>query len=83
MKLQYALKEFDRKTIKTTSIQPIAAKTFAPLKKIIRLPSRVALSAFVSLSFPVKATDVSLVEKTLATKLNVKKRFYVIEVHRA
>ena len=82
MKLEYSLKEFDRKTIKTTNILPIAAKTFAPLKKIIRLPSKVALATFYSLSFPVTATDVTLVEKTLAIKLNVKKRFYVIEVHR-
>ena len=80
MKMRYELKEYSRKTIKVLNILPIPTKAHAALNKIIRLPSKVASPTIVSLSYPVTPQDVALVEKTLTIKLDVKKRFYVIEV---
>jgi hypothetical protein len=81
MKLEYSLKVYT-KDWRLARVVVADTKAHSTLEKLIRLPSKVALETFQSLSFPVKATDFVLVEKVMNVKLNPKRDYYVIEAAR-
>ena len=80
--LDYTLRVYHPKTWKIIKEVAIPKKSWKALDVIIRLPSKVAYTSFVSLSFPVLKQDVKLVEAATKTKLDLKKNRYVLEVAR-
>ena len=81
MKLDYTLRTYS-KDWRLVRVVAIPKKSHAALNVIIRLPSKVSLQTFVSLSFPVLKQDFALVESALGAKLDPKRDHYVLEVSR-
>lgn len=79
MKLQYTLLEYSLDT-RFKRVLAVPTKANKTLAKIIRLPNKISMKTLQSLSYPVLSQDVALVEKTLSIKLNVKKKYYVLEI---
>ena len=81
MKMDYALKVYNKDWRLVREI-PLPKKTHEALSTLMRLPSKVALITFVSMSVPVYKEDLDFVQKTIGIKLYPKRDHYVIEAVR-
>jgi len=81
MKMEYSLKVYNKDWRLVREIQA-PKSSYKQLESLMTLPSKVALTTFVSMSVPVYPSDIPLVQKALGITLYPKRDHYVVEAVR-